>query len=263
MDYKFIKVEHQDYITILTMNRPEVLNAVNPEMGMEMYHAFNDFRDDDDQWAIIVTGSGDRGFSTGSDLKAGAAQREKGEASPVLDISFSGAGLPKGQHIYKPIIAAVNGYAIGGGLELTLACDIRIASENAFFGLSEVRWSRIASGGGLSHLPRNIPRAIAMKMILTGEHIDAQEAYRIGLINEVVPLDRLMPRAIEIARTIFENGPLAILASKEAVVRGVDMPLDASLALEDDLSRVNFRTQDNIEGPKAFAEKREPQYKGR
>jgi E-phenylitaconyl-CoA hydratase len=262
MNYKFIKVERQDYITIITMDRPEVLNAVNPEMGMELYHAWNDFRDDKNQWCAIVTGSGNRGFSTGSDLKAGAEQRARGEATGVLDISFAGAGLPKGEHIYKPIIAAVNGYAIGGGLELTLACDIRIASENAFFGLSEVRWSRIASGGGLSHLPRNIPRAIAMKMILTGEHIDSQEAYRIGLINEVVPLEKLMPRAIEIARTIFENGPLAVMTSKEAVVRGMDMTLHASLTLEDDLSRLNFDTQDNKEGPQAFAEKRKPRFRG-
>ena len=262
MSYKFIKVESQDYITIITLNRPEVLNAVSPAVSTELYHAWNDFRDDDSQRVVIITGAGDRAFSAGADLKASAERRASGE--PAGDgMSYAGAGLLKGTHIYKPMIAAVNGYAIGGGLELTLACDIRIASENASFGLSEVRWSLIASGGGLSYIMRNIPRAIAMKMILTGEHIDAQEAYRIGLINEVVPREKLMPRALEIARTIGDNGPLAVPTSKEAALRGMDVPLDASFLLEDDLIRRVTRTEDNKEGPTAFTEKRKPKYKGR
>lgn len=261
MDYKFIKVETNDYITIITLNRPEVLNAINPETSTELHQAWNAFNNSDDQKIAIITGTGNRAFSAGADLKAAAERRARGE--PAGDgMSYAGAGLLKGTHIYKPMIAAVNGYAIGGGLELTLACDIRLASENASFGLSEVRWSLIASGGGLSYIMRNIPRAIAMRMILTGEHIDAQEAYRIGLINEIVPQNKLLPRAIEIARVIGQNGPLAVSTSKETAIRGMDLPLDKSFILEDQLATRVSKTNDNKEGPTAFTQKRRPKYLG-
>ncbi|MFN3286777.1 MAG: enoyl-CoA hydratase/isomerase family protein, partial [bacterium] len=168
-----------------------------------------------------------------------------------------------GLEIWKPMIAAVNGFCLAGGLELALACDIRLASPNATFGLTEVRWAIMPGAGGTQRLPRAVPLARAMEMILMAQTIDAEEAYRIGLVNKVVPLPELMPTAIQWAQTLCERGPLAVRAAKEAVIRGLSMPLADGLRLEAFLSAGLRQTEDAVEGPKAFAEKRKPEFKAR
>jgi len=258
VSYEYILVENQDHITTITLNRPDSLNSINFEMNAELYDAWGTFRDDNDQWVAILTGAGDRSFSAGADLKAVAA-RDPNAIRKMPPVGFG--AITKRMNIYKPMIAAINGYALGGGLEMAMACDIRIASEKASFGQPEVRWAMLANAGVMSRLPRLVPRAIAMRMLLTGERINAEEGYRVGLINEVVPLEQLMPRALEIAKTIATNGPLAVRYCKQVVLRGLSMSLEDSLELEDDLSRLNAATEDNKEGPKAFAEKRTPDFK--
>ncbi|MFN8507319.1 MAG: enoyl-CoA hydratase-related protein [Dehalococcoidia bacterium] len=165
--------------------------------------------------------------------------------------------------IYKPIIAAINGYCLAGGLELALACDIRIAVPEARFGLPEVRWAIMPGAGGTQRLPRAIPQAWANYLILTGEQMDAETAFRLGLISHIVPREELMDRALQIANLICERGPLAVKTAKEAILRGQDMPLDHGLAYEDVLLSRLMTTDDAKEGPKAFAEKRKPEYHGR
>lgn len=258
--------EKRDRIAYLTLNRPEVMNAMNPLMGRELAQAWTDFRDDPEAWVAIVTGAGERAFSAGADLKAMAERtqedfaREFWHPDPRGSVAYG--GIMRGLEVYKPIIAAVNGFALGGGLELALSCDIRIASENARFGLAEVTRALIPGAGGTQRLPRMIPMAIAMHMLLTGEPLDAQEAYRVGLVNKVVPAAELIPTAEGIARRICENGPLAVKAIKEAAYKGLNMTLDHGLRLEQLLSQMIRRTEDAKEGPRAFAEKRKPAYKG-
>ncbi len=253
--------EKRGKIAYLTLNRPDALNAIDPELQELLNDAWEDFVNDHSLWVAILTGAGDRSFCTGADLKKTMPPKES-----FAQLTFNGRNFvvpflpPLDQ--WKPIICAINGYAIGGGLELALSCDIIIASENAQFGLSEVRVASIPGAGGTQRLPRRIPYAIAMKMLLTGERIDAREAYRIGLVSEVVPHEELLPTAERIAQQICENGPLAVRAVKMAVTKGLDMPLSQGLELERLLWGTLRDTKDRIEGRKAFAEKRKPQYRG-
>ena len=172
-------------------------------------------------------------------------------------------GMARGEPVFKPIIAAVNGYALGGGLEMARCCDIRIASERARFGVPEVKLGSFPGAGGSQRLPRAIPSAIATEMMLTGEPIDAQEAYRVGLVNRVVPHEDLMTAALEMARTISARGPLAVRAAKEAMLRGLEMPLAHGMALEGHLGQLLYQTEDWQEGFTAFVEKRTPRFQGR
>jgi enoyl-CoA hydratase/carnithine racemase len=247
--------EKEDKIVIITLNRPEALNAYDPEQLKEFSEATIRFRDDPDAWVAIITGTG-RAFSAGADLKRLAPKMmEKEYEDPPL--------IMRGLEIWKPIIAAINGLALGGGLETALACDIRIASENATFGTPEVRSSLIPGWGGTQRLSRFIPRAKAAEIVLMGVTIDANEAYRIGLVNKVVPPDQLMPTAKEWAKKFCDNGPLAVRAAKEAIVRGSTMTLEDGLRLEKLLIGDIMATEDVREGVKAFAEKRKPEYKAR
>ena len=240
-------------IAYLTINRPEAMNARNAQVRQQMEEAMVDFRDDPDVWVAIVTGAGDRAFSVGADIKdfssGGAREREVETVRPDT--------------IWKPFIAAINGYALGGGLELALQCDIRIAADHARLGLPEIKIGYMPGAGGTQRLPRFVPRAVAAEMILTGNHIDAQEAYRIGLISRVVPLAQLMPAANEMAETICQRGPLGVRTSKEAMIRGYSMPLEEGLELEKALNNSLKSTEDFKEGARAFAEKRPPQYKAK
>jgi enoyl-CoA hydratase/carnithine racemase len=211
-------------------------------------------------WVAILTGAGDVAFSAGADLVAMAEAFQKGQA-PAYDVPF--AGITRGFECWKPIIAAINGYCLAGGLELALCCDIRIAAEHATFGLPEPKRAIIPGAGGTQRLPRAIPLAYAMELLLTGERFDAQWALQAGLVSKVVPKEKLMPTCEEVAEKILECGPLAVRAIKQAALRGLEMPLTEGLALEAQLAAEVFRSEDAREGPLAFAQKRKPEYKGR
>lgn len=242
-------------IRVMTLNRPEKMNALTLEGLNLQSRLLQEFRDDEDAWVLIITGKG-KAFSTGLDLSqahqaVGRAERPPGLTghNPIT--------------LWKPVLAAINGWALGGGLELALACDIRIASEDARLGFPEVKRALIPGAGGCQRLPRLVGIGNALKMLFTGDWIDAQEAYRIGLIQSVVPAERLMEEALQLARTICENGPLAVRAIKEAVYRGMDLPLPAALVQDNLIAFRNRQTEDAKEGPRAFLEKRPPRYQGR
>lgn len=253
--------EQTGQIVTITLNRPEAMNAIDPETQQELIQAWTRFRDDDSAWVAILTGAGERAFSAGADLKKmiprAVAAGHRRDRDPGL------GGITRSLEIWKPMIAAINGHCLAGGLELALACDLRLASRNAQFGLTEVRWAIMPGAGGTQRLPRAVPLAKALEMILMAQVIDAEEAYRIGLVNRVVPLPHLMPLATEWARTLCERGPLAVRAAKEAVIRGLTMPLADGLRLEAFLAGTLRGTEDALEGPRAFAEKRKPRFQGR
>lgn len=254
-----LKYEKRGRIAIFTINRPEQMNAQNLEVFRRLEDTLKDFRDDPELWVGIITGAGDKAFSAGADLK---------EALPYMrehrhDPEPTSRTIIRGLEIWKPFIAAINGFAYGGGNELALACDLRIASEHARFSQAEVRVGAMAGGGGTQRLPRMIPRCKAAEILLMGKIIDAQEAYRIGLINEVVPHDKLMPTAIEWAETICQLGPIGVRATKEAMIRGANMSLEDGLRIEKLLFQQVLSTEDFVEGTRAFREKRKPIFKGK
>ncbi len=248
VDYK-----KEGRIAIFTINRPEAFNALSMQVHKELIEAMLDFKNDDALWVGIVTGAGDKSFSAGQDIKEFRPGRLEAQ-----DLVY---GVP--DKIWKPIIAAINGWCLGGGLELALACDLRIAAEHARFGQPEINIGYMPGGGGTQRLPRFIPWAKAAELLLIGEPIDAQEAYRLGLVNKVVPLDQLMSTAKEWAELICKKGPLGVRASKEAMIRGYSMTLEKGLELERSLNNGLRDTEDFIEGASAFTEKRQPDYKGK
>jgi len=258
--------EKKDKVAIITINRPEAMNAIDPETSEELSKAWLDFRDDPNLWVGILTGAGEKAFSAGADLKtmipmlsklSAIERREREEKFPGL------GGITRGLNIWKPIIAAINGFCLAGGMEMALSCDLRVAAEHATFGLMEVSRGIIPGAGGTQRLPRMIPIAKAMEMILMAQRIDAQEALRLGLVNRVVPLAELMPTAMKMAEAISQNAPLAVRAAKEAIIRGLSTTLEEGLRLESVLQSYLLKTEDAVEGPKAFAEKRKPQFKAK
>jgi len=265
-----IETDRKGRTLVLRMNRPDALNALDVESMIDLNAALRDFRDDPDLLVAVITGAGERAFCTGADLKrtmpsdAGFAETyflpydqsvESGLYVRAITISELG--------ITKPLIAAVNGHALGGGAEIALDCDIRIASTTATFGLPEARWASVPAVGGVSKLLRAVPRAVAMQMLLTGDRIDAAEAHRVGLVSEVVASDDLLARALEIADRISANGPLAIRSIKTLATRTDDLPLSRSVELEQLLWGILRDTHDRVEGRTAFAQRREPEYQGR
>ena len=261
MAYQYLKYEKKERIAYVTINRPEVMNALHILANWEFWEVWSDFRDDPEVWVAIITGAGEKAFSAGNDLKYQAAHSS--ELANRLPPPGGFGGITNHFECNKPIIAAVNGYALGGGFEIALACDIIVAAEHARFGLPEPTVGLWGGAGGIHRLPRQIPLKIAMGMILTARHITAQEAYRVGLVNEVVPLEELMPCAERWARDIMRCAPLSIRASKEGAMVGLDYPLEAAMNNKYYLHQVMWNSEDYIEGPKAFSEKREPQWKGR
>lgn len=254
-----IAYEKRDRIAFITIDRPKALNALDPQTFQELSDVLLDFRDDPESWVAILTGASHRAFCVGADI---------GEMLPKLnDLRNEWWRLPptilRGLELWKPIIAAVNGHALGGGMELALACDLRIASENATFGLPEVTLGIIPGWGGTQRLVRSIPAAKAAEMLLMAERINAQEAYRIGLVNAVVPPDQLMSKAEEWAKRICEIPPLAVRAAKEAMAKGSEMDLENGLRYEAKLMDFLFSTEDCTEARKAFLEKRKPTLKGK
>jgi len=232
------------------------MNALSPQGVAEWTEALIDFRENKDLWVGIVTGAGDRAFCTGLDLRSAGPQSGGGPSPQPQET------LVRGLKLWKPLIAAINGYALGGGLEIALACDIRIASENARLGLTEVTLGLIPGWGGTQRLPRLIPFSIAAEMIIMGKRITAQEALDVNLVHQVVPLEELMATAKERAEKICESAPLAVAAVKEAIIRGYSMTLEEGLQLETELGRSVLASKDFAEGRKAFMEKRKPEYKG-
>jgi enoyl-CoA hydratase/carnithine racemase len=254
--------EQTDRTVTITLNRPEAMNAIDPETDQALVDAWTRFRDDDSAWVAILTGAGERAFSAGADLKKMIpAAVARGGAGRHNERGLG--GITRGMEIWKPMIAAINGFCLAGGLEQALACDLRIAAPHATFGLTEVRWAIMPGAGGTQRLPRAVPLARAMEMILMARTLTAEQALSCGLINAVVPLPELLPAARRWAEELCGLGPLGVRAAKEAVLRGLTMPLDDGLRLEAFLSGTLRGTEDAVEGPKAFAEKRKPEFKAR
>jgi E-phenylitaconyl-CoA hydratase len=251
--------EKRGQTVVLTLNRPEAMNAINREVRDGLRESFLKFRDDDDARTLIVTGAGDKAFSAGADLKEMSILQQQRHTDPA---GATTAAVLRNIELWKPIIAAVNGYCLAGGLELALACDIRIASDSASFALTEVTRGIIPGNGGTQILPRVVPLGMALELMFTGEHIGADEAYRIGLVNRVVPQSELMTAAMALAQRINESAPISIRLVKEAALKGLDLPLMDGLRMESLFSMFVHTTDDAKEGPRAFAEKRKAVYKG-
>ena len=246
-------------VATITINRPERLNAMDAEHYAGLSEAWIRVRDDPAVRVAIVTGAGEKSFTTGADIKSFLA------APPALQqmcLTQKEQLLNRGLEVWKPVIAAVNGYCLGGGMTLLMATDIRIAAPHATFSLAEVKRGVVAGNGGTQRILSQLPYAIGMEMLLTGEAIDAETAARWGLVNRVVPTGGLLDAARQVAAKIAANAPLAVQAAKELAVRAREMPLGSGLRLEQIVNRVLQFPEDAVEGPKAFAEKRPPDFKG-
>ena len=255
---EFCSAERDGHLLTVTLRRPEVMNALHPPASLELAHVFDDFARDPELWVAILTGEGERAFCAGNDLKYQAA------GGDMRGPQTGFGGLTHRFDLWKPLICAVNGLALGGGFEIVLACDIAVASAGASFGLPEVRVGLAALAGGLHRLPRAIPLKAALGLLLTGRRIDAAEALRLGLVNEVVPAGELQPAARRWAAQILEAAPLSVRASKQAALLGLaHASLEEALATPYPALREMARSDDFVEGPRAFAEKRRPVWKGR
>lgn len=254
-----VNFEKKEGIAYIRLNRPEALNAINPEMFSKLSEVLIEFRDDPSLRVAIITGVG-KAFCTGADIKTMLPFLSKEARQNPWLIPPT---ITRGMDLWKPLIAAINGAALGGGLELAMACDLRVAAENAIFGTPEVTIGIIPGWGGTQRITRSLARCKAAELLLLGETIDAQEAYRIGLINKVVPPDELMPSAEKWAARLAENAPLAVQAAKKAMIQGADLSLLEGLKLEWELVAELLTTEDFQEGVKAFTEKRRPKYVGR
>jgi len=260
MTYTNLLYDVEDSIALITVNRPEKLNPLNIDTVDALDACFADISSDSGVKAVILTGAGEKAFVVGADIS---------QLTELSALSGQQWGL-RGQQVFsrienltKPVIAAVNGYALGGGLELAMSCHIRIASANAKLGQPEVKLGIVPGYGGTQRLPRLVGKGRALEMILTGDPVTAEEASGIGLVNRVVPLDELIPAARRIASRILENGPVAVALCLQAVNQGVEMPLDAALTFEASQFGLSCATEDIREGTRAFLEKRKAEFKGR
>ncbi|MDZ7684216.1 MAG: enoyl-CoA hydratase-related protein [Gammaproteobacteria bacterium] len=265
-DYEVSRFEVRDRVAWITLDRPAAMNSLNPELRWELSRHFDEVATNDDIWIAVVTGAGDRAFCAGADLKHRAREREAsaGERERWRRMADETLPLRERWDFPKPLIAMVNGVALGGGLELAMACDIIVAAEHAELGLPEPRRGLIAGGVGVHRLPRQIGLKPAMGYLLTGRHMSAQRAYELQLVNEVVPADRLQ-RVVEDewVPDILRCAPLAVRATKQATMRGLDLPLPQAFYTKYEAEEKRRRSDDAAEGPRAFAEKRKPDWKGR
>ncbi len=261
-----IRTEQDGGVLVVTIDRPEARNALNLAARLALVEAWTAFRDDPSLRVGILTGAGDRSFCAGADLKEMGAflkaqspieRREQREREPGL------GALTRNFDAGKPIIAAINGHCLGGGLELALACDLRVAAEHATFGLPEVTRGILPGAGGTQRLPRMIPYGIALELLFTGDALDAATALRLGLVNRVVPAADVLPTARALAERIAKNAPLAVQGARAAAMRGRHLPLDEALRLEQLYAEPVRATEDAEEGVRAFVEKREPRFLGR
>lgn len=261
-----VKTQIEDAVFVITLDRPEAHNALSEDMRKRLIEAWTDFRDNPELRVAILTGAGEKSFCAGADLKEIGAyyasmtpleRRECSEHEPGL------GGLTRNFDPRKPVIAAINGHCLAGGLELALACDVRIAADHATFGLPEVKRGILPGAGGTQRLPRTLPYGIALEMILTGAPIGAEAALRWGLINHLVAKTQLMNKAMEIASLIAANGPLAVRAARDAAYQGAHLPLDEALRLEQFQAEPIRQSEDAKEGVRAFIEKRSPEFKGK
>ena len=246
-------------VAVITLNRPEALNSFDPEQLEQFNQALYDFNEDDNLWVAIITASGERAFSVGADIKStlpriqGSSHRGEMPAPAICE----------DMQIWKPLIAAVNGACLGGGFEVALACDIRIAAEHATFGFPEINLGLIPGWGGTQRLPRAIPLAKAAEMLTSGRPIDANEAYRIGLVNQVVPAADLMAEARKMAEALLKPAPLAARAAKQAMMQGMNTTLLSGLEIEYHLEKYVTKSEDFKEGRQAFIEKRKADFKAK
>ncbi|MEC9391897.1 MAG: enoyl-CoA hydratase-related protein [Pseudomonadota bacterium] len=258
MTYEFSKLEKKEHLWIITLNRPERMNALHSPAHKELHDIFNDFHSDDEAWVAIVTGEGDRAFSAGNDL------RYQAEGGKMENVPSGFAGLTSRYDLNKPIIAAVNGVAMGGGFEIALACDLIIASENATFALPEPKVGLAALAGGMHRLPRQIGLKRAMGMMLTGRVVGATEGKDLGFVNDVVSQNELLERAEEWARMIMECSPVSIRTTKSVALEGLNYSgIEEAMSQKYDSVSTLFKSEDFIEGPLAFSEKRKPDWKGK
>src|SRR5881296_1234253 len=260
MTFSNILFEKKNSIAYVTVNRPKVLNALNMATMEELRAAFHEIKNDASVRVVILTGAGEKAFIAGADI----GELQKNNPVEAKEYTHRGqAVLDLIENLGKPVIACLNGFALGGGCEIAMACTMRLASENAKFGQPEVKLGIIPGMGGTQRLPRLVGKGIAMQLVLTGEMITAQEAHRIGLVNEVVAAAELIPRAEAIAQKIIANAPLAVQYAMEAVNKGMEMTLAEGLYLEAVLFGVSCATEDKKEGTTAFLEKRQAQFKGK
>ena len=250
--------ERRGHVEIVTIIRPDARNAINGAVSQGLAAALDELADDPDAWVVVLTGSGDKAFSAGMDLKAFAA----GEGTAVMNASGGFGGIAR-RAFPKPLIAAVNGSALAGGLEIMLSCDLVVAADHATFGIPEAKRGLIAGAGGLFRLPKRLPLAGALELALTGDPIDADRAYALGLVNRVVPREQLMEEALVLAERIAENAPLAVRYSKSVMLRAVDADDAEGWRLTEEAGGVVFSSADAMEGPIVFADKRAPNWQGK
>ena len=265
-----ILFEKRDGIAYVTLNRPEKLNALTPEMVVRLAGIWEEVGEDREVRVVLVTGAGDRAFSTGGDLGSlipimmrSREPQDEWEEKLYANRKLLYAAMLRNASFFKPVVAAVRGQALAGGSELLLSTDVRVASTDASFALTEVRRGLIAGGGSLVRLARQVSWANAMEIALTGEPIDAEHALRIGLVNRVVPSEQVLPTAEALARSISQGAPIALAKTKEAIVRSNGRPLEEAFEIESQCTKDNAQTRDAREGPKAFMEKRAPIFEGR
>lgn len=249
-----------DNVATITINRPERRNALDAEHYALLSAAWQRVRDDEEIHVAIVTGAGDKAFCAGADIKSFVGREQ---ALSDLWLTQKEQLLNRGLEVWKPVIAAVNGFCVGGGMTLLLGTDLRIASEAAIFSLAEVKRGIVAANGGTQRVVKQLPHAIAMEMLLLGEQMDAQTAAHWGLVNRVVPPEQLMERARDFADRIKANAPLAVQAAKELALRSQDMDLASGLRMEQFVNRILHQSEDTKEAKAAFGEKRKPSFKGR
>lgn len=255
-----VRYEVRNQVALITLDRPEAMNALDPPMLFGLAEAWDNAEDDDDVWVVVITGAGDEAFCVGADLKVTIPATTGVDGVEPVRFPNMARTLLRGRFYPKPVVAAVNGHCIAGGLEMLLSTDLRYTSANATFALQEVKWGLFPLAGSTVRLPRQIPYCRAMELLLIGDRVDAAEALRMGLVNEVV--DAPLERAMEVAERITRNGPFAVRKIKESVVNGLGMSMEQAYAEELRLGAEVFASDDAKEGPAAFAEKRDPRFTG-